>query len=169
MKTFRTRAAFVVALSVAVLGLSIGGHVLSTAEASPLRLVSAVGDSALAATVPTGQVLDLRLNSKPLYLGTIDATTTSKTNAQATTAFNTTGDLLKGKVLLIQNAGIVTIRLYAVAASTDAVTNTRGAAANFGPEIQPGERVVMAMDLSNGYLAGIATSSTANIDVWELK
>lgn len=167
MKTFKSRAAVVVASFIAALSLSVGGYSLSTAEASPLRLAAVVGEVSTAATVPSGPVLDLRLNSTPTYLGTIDATTTAKTNAEATTPFNTTGDLLKGKVLLIQNAGTVSIRLYAVNGSTDDVSNTRGA--GFGPEIQPGERIIMVMNLSNGYLAGITTSSTANIDIWELK
>lgn len=103
----------------------------------------------------------------PVYLGTIDATTTSKTNHQATTPFNNTGGALCGKLLLIQNAGSVAVRLHAVTTTTGTTTNTRGT--GFGPEIQSKERVIVFMDDTRCYMAGIALSSTANIDFWELQ
>lgn len=114
----------------------------------------------------TGDALSNTLNGYPLYLGTVDATTTAKTNAEATTPFATTGDNLKGKVLMIQNAGAVSVRLHPVSTSTGDVSNTRGA--GFGPEIQPGERIYVTMGSTYGYLSVIATSSTANVDFWEM-
>lgn len=114
----------------------------------------------------TGDALSNALNGYPLYLGTVDATTTSKTNAQATTAFAASGDALAGKVLMIQNAGTVSIRLHPVATSTGTVSNTRGA--GFGPEIQPGERIDVTMGRTYSFLAIIATSGAANVDFWEM-
>lgn len=108
------------------------------------------------------------LNGIPIYLGTIDATTTSKTNHQATTPFNNTGSALCGKVLLIQNAGAIDIRIHPVTTNTDTVSNSRGT--GFGPAISPGERVIVFMPTgSRCWVAGITTSSTANIDFWELQ
>lgn len=113
-----------------------------------------------------GQTLQGALSGYPVYLGTVDATTTAKTNAEATTPFGSSGELLKGKVLLIQNAGSVDIRLHPVATSTGDVSNTRGA--GFGVAISPGERIIIRMGEAYGYMAVITTSSTANVDFWEL-
>lgn len=113
-----------------------------------------------------GAHLQNALNGYPVYLGTVDATTTSKTNHEATTAFNNTGEALTGKVLLIYNAGSVDIRVHPVATNTGTTTNTRGA--RFGVPIGPNERVIITMGRLYPWLAVIATSSTANVDVWEL-
>lgn len=106
------------------------------------------------------------LNGYPLYLGTVDATTTSKTNHEATTPFNDTGEALKGKVLLIVNAGTVDIRIHPMALNNGVVSNSRGA--GFGVPVGAGERVTVRMGTSYGFMAVIATSSTANVDIWEL-
>lgn len=111
-------------------------------------------------------VLTQILSGSPSYLGTIDATTTSKTNTQATTTFPSTGDL-SGKVLLIQNAGSVDIRLSGVTSGTATVSNSRGV--GFAVAIAPGERVIVTLKSNQTHLAVIATSSTANVDVWELR
>jgi hypothetical protein len=113
-----------------------------------------------------GDALSDALNGYPVYLGTVDATTTSKTNAQASSAFANSGDALRGKVLMIQNAGSVSIRIHPVSSSTGTVANARGT--GFGPEIQPGERVYIRMGETYPYLAVIATSSTASVDFWEM-
>lgn len=114
----------------------------------------------------TGHARNDALNGYPVYLGTIDATTTAKTNAEATTEFADDGETLKGKTLMIQNAGSVSIRLHPVAASTGDVSNTRGA--GFGPEIQPGERIYVTMGTTYGFLSVITTTGTANVDFWEV-
>lgn len=107
-------------------------------------------------------------NGTPLYLGTIDATTTSKTNHEATTAFSNTGDALGGKILLIHNTGTTAARVYGVTTNTGTVTNTRGAAAAFGVPIAPDSIKVLTMTADRKFLAVIMVSSTANVDVWEL-
>jgi hypothetical protein len=105
------------------------------------------------------------LNGSPVYLGTIDCTGTSKTNAQATTPFGNTGDMLKGKVLLVCNSGSVTVYVHPVATSTGTTTAVRGA--GFGVPIGPGERVYITMNAKYPYIAAI-TTTTANLDFWEM-
>jgi hypothetical protein len=100
----------------------------------------------------------------PTYLGTYDATGTSKTNSQATTPFGHTGDFLTGKVLLVHNAGSVAVRIHPVAASYGTVTTNR--TGNHGVYVEAGEKATLRM--AQPYLAVITTSSTANVDVWEL-
>ncbi len=55
---------------------------------------------------------------EPFYLGSYNATTTAKTNAEVGTPFAITGEFLKHKVLLLHNTGSVTIRILPVATST---------------------------------------------------
>ncbi len=105
----------------------------------------------------------------PQFLGRYDATGTSKTNAQATDAFNATAATsLAGKTLLIINNGGVEISIYPVTTTTGTVTRTYAAAANLGVPVAAGARVTLTMGPSHGYLAVITASSTANVDVWEL-
>lgn len=103
----------------------------------------------------------------PVYLGTIDATTTAKTNAEATTPFANSGELLKGKVLAVHNAGAVDVRIALVATSTGDVTSTRDAA-GFGWTIKAGDQKTFRVGSTLGYLSVITVSSTANFDVFEL-
>ena len=114
----------------------------------------------------TGIHLQGAIVGYPVYLGTYDATTTSKTNHQATTVFNNTGVALKGKVLCIYNAGSVDVRWHPTATNDGTTTNTRGA--TFGVPLAPGSFATVRMGETYGWLAVIATSSTANVDVWEL-
>jgi hypothetical protein len=102
----------------------------------------------------------------PRYLGTTDCTTTSKTNAQATTAYPASGDL-SGKCLLIYNASTtVDVHVHPVSSSTGTVTTNR--TGNHGAPVKPGSFVEITMGGSDSHLAAITASSTANLDVWEL-
>lgn len=103
----------------------------------------------------------------PRYLGSYNATTTAKTNAEVTTPFGTGTGLLKNKVLLLHNAGSVAVRLLEVSTSTGDVTTTRNAA-GFGVYLEAGEKATMRMGPDLGYLSIITTSSTADVDVWEM-
>jgi hypothetical protein len=123
---------------------------------------------ALAQTDPVSPVAELATaQGMPDYLGSYNATTTAKTNAEVTTPFGTGTGLLKNKVLLIHNAGSVAIRLLPVATSTGDVTTTRNAA-GFGVYVAADEKVTLRM-VGMGYLSIITTSSTADVDVHELK
>jgi hypothetical protein len=100
------------------------------------------------------------------YLGTIDATTTSKTNAEATTPFNTTGELLKGKLLMFM-CDATTVRVATVSTSTSTVTTNR--TGSFGvPIATANSAMYVLMGQRNGYIAAITSASTANVDVWEM-
>lgn len=103
----------------------------------------------------------------PVYLGTIDATTSAKTNAEATTPFGHTGELLKGQVLAVHNAGSVDVRIAMVELSTGDVTSTRNAA-GFGWTIKAGDQKVFRNGSAYGYLSVITVSSTANVDVFRM-
>lgn len=109
------------------------------------------------------------LSGSPRYLGVIDFTGTSKTNSQATSAFNATAPALAGKVLLLQPDQDVYIRT--VQTSTGTVTSTNGI------KIAAGERVQIVMDdldskvpdgESYGWIAAIRVSVSGNLKVWEL-
>lgn len=110
----------------------------------------------------------------PVYTGTIDATTTSKTCTQATTPFGTSASLAPAagtgdhRFFLVQNAeaSTVSVRVSAVATPTGTVSNTRGT--GFAPSIRPGERVLLKISLDLPYIAAIALSSGANVDIFEL-
>lgn len=118
-----------------------------------------------AAKGPTG---DLAASvGSPRYLGSYNATATAKTNAEVSTPFGTGTGLLKNKVLLVDNQGAVDIRILEVSTSTGDVTTTRDAA-GFGVLVRAGSAVTLRMGPDLGYLSVITTSSTANVDVWEL-
>ncbi len=102
----------------------------------------------------------------PVYLGTVDATTTAKTNKEATTPFNDTTPALSGKVLLVYNAGSVDVRLHPVDTDTGDTTNTRGA--GFGVPLAAGAFFTIRMGSTYRWMSVITTSSTANVDFWEL-
>lgn len=101
----------------------------------------------------------------PVYLGSYNVTTTSKTNGQVGTTFNTSGDGLAGKTLLLITDADV--RILPVTSSTGVVTTTRDAA-GFGVLVSAGSRVTLRMGPAATHLAIIHASSTANVDVWEL-
>ncbi len=99
------------------------------------------------------------LNGSPQFLGVIVATTT-KNNHDTAAAFNNTGDALKAKVLLVQPDAAC----YVLAGTLNTATVT---AAN-GVRLEANEKYVLTMRDSEGWLAGLAVSGTANIRVWEL-
>lgn len=99
-------------------------------------------------------------NGSPSFLGVIDATTTSKTNHQATTPFANTVDALKGKTILIQSSAACFI--LPVSTNTGTVT-----AAN-GVKLAADERVIITMGSAQGWLAAILASGTGNVRVWEM-
>lgn len=134
--------------------------------AAVLGLALVAPAPAVAARPANVSQLLLLLNGKPKYLGTIDVTTTSKTNAQATTAFGHTGTLLKNMVLLIQ-CDAAGVRIHPVAEEDDTVTTNR--AGNHGVELsEEKERIIIVMDNTDGYVAAIIGSGTANCDFWRL-
>lgn len=103
----------------------------------------------------------------PVYLGSYNATTSAKTNAEVATPFSNSGDGLAGKVLMVHNTGTDDVRILPVAGSTDDVTITRNAA-GFGVLVSAGSKVTLRMQPAMPYLAVICPSSTATVDVWEL-
>lgn len=101
------------------------------------------------------------------YLGVIDFTNVSKTNAQATAPFGATG--LQGKHLIMQCTQDVYI--LPVASSTGTVTSTNGFT------MYAGETKSFWMDdvdskapagESYGWLAALRVSADGNLKVWEL-
>lgn len=106
----------------------------------------------------------------PVFLGTIDFTGTSKTNAQATTPFSATFPGLAGKALLLQTDQDVYV--LPVTTSTGTVTSSNGV------KLSAGERVTITMpdrdqrDISGDapdFLAALQVSAGGNLKVWELK
>lgn len=138
---------------------------------SPLLLLIALGGIAYAAangTPPKNpEAAQAAAVGSPRYLGSYNATTTAKTNAEVATPFGTGTGLLKNKTLLIHNAGTVAVRILEVSTSTGDVTTTRNAA-GFGVYVNAGEKATLTMGPDMGYLSVITTSSTSDLDVWEL-
>lgn len=104
------------------------------------------------------------------YLGTIDFTSTSRTNAQATTPFNDTSPALAGKHLILQTSQDVYI--LPVQTSTGTVTSTNGFT------LYAGETKSFWMDDFDeravagepyAWLAALRVSADGNLKVWELK
>ena len=116
-----------------------------------------------------GQHLQDAIQGYAVYLGTIDCTGTSKTNHQATTAFNNTGEGLSGKVLMLVNEHTDVIRIYPVKANDGTVTVTRAAGAAFGFPIQPGAALTMNMGDAYSWLAAVAASGAGKLDEFEKK
>ncbi len=104
----------------------------------------------------------------PVYLGRIAAGATSQTNGQTADAFNTTGDGLAGKNILVLNAGTVEVSVYPVTSSTGTTTRTYAAAASYGVPIPAGESRTIRMGSGATHLATITDSAAANVDVWEM-
>lgn len=104
------------------------------------------------------------LNGQPEFLGTIDFTGTSKTNAQASVAFNDTGDTLCGKLLLVQVATGGSAYLGKAVTSTSTVTATNGV------ELALKERALWMMPMGvNCFLAALRVSVDGTLKVWWLK
>jgi hypothetical protein len=91
------------------------------------------------------------------YLGTIDYTDTSKTNATATTPFGTGTGELSHKTLLIQPSTAVHI-LTGTAPTAASTTSVK---------IGADERVAVHMG-AHTKLAAIRSASSGNLLVWEL-
>lgn len=108
------------------------------------------------------------INGSPRYLGVIDFTSSSRTNASGATAtFNVAG--LAGKTLLLQTDQDVYI--LPVATASGAVTSTNGV------KLTAGERVIIVMDdidskapagETYAWLAALRVSADGNLKVWEL-
>lgn len=112
----------------------------------------------------------VKLSGCPVFLGTIDFTATSKTNAQATTPFNDASPALAGMSLLLQTSQDVYI--LPVLSSSTAVSSTNGIL------ITAGERVILTMDDFDeraiagevrAWLAAVRSSQDGNLKVWELR
>lgn len=99
------------------------------------------------------------VNGTHKYLGTIVATTT-KNNHDTASAFNNTGEALKGKVLLVQPDAAC----YILAATTNAGTVTT----SNGLKLIADQTYVIMMTEAHGWLACLSVSGTANLKVWEL-
>lgn len=108
----------------------------------------------------------------PVLLGTIDATTTGKTNGSCSVPFNVAYPALLGKALLIQPDA----ECYITVAYGSAVVITTADSIKFARD----ERVIILMDEVsraqienpgswNGYIAAVTSSGTANVKVWELQ
>jgi hypothetical protein len=99
------------------------------------------------------------LNGVPVYLGVVVATTT-KNNHDTVAAFNDTGEALKGKVVMMQSDAAFYFNCGTVNTATATTTN--------GVLVAAGERVVMLMGSSYGWIACLSVSGTANVKFWEL-
>lgn len=111
----------------------------------------------------------IKLSGNPRLLGTIDFTATSKTNHQATTPFNNTGNALLGKVLVLS----ATQNCYILPVTTNVGTVTTAT----GVPLFANERVIMVMDDIDlsvaagefyGWLACIRSTADGNLRIWEL-
>ena len=96
----------------------------------------------------------------PSYLGTITSTGTSVNNHSTSSAFNNTGDALKGRMLQCQ----ADAACYMLPGTTNAAAVT---SAN-GVLIPANGTYVVTMGENDGWLAVISVSGTANVKVWEL-
>jgi hypothetical protein len=94
-------------------------------------------------------------------LGVLVATT-SVNNLTTAAPFNSTGDGLKGKVLMLQPDTACWIKTGAsdVAATTSATGSSVKVAAE--------ERVIVRMSHDSGYIAAIAVAGTSNVRVFEM-
>lgn len=92
-------------------------------------------------------------------LGTIVATTT-KNNHDTASAFNNTGEALKGLTLLIQPDAACYMR--------SVTTNSGTATTSNGMYVDANERLVCTMGGSAGWLAVVSASGTCNVKVWLL-
>lgn len=125
----------------------------------------ALADQAELATMSQLE-LEKRLYAVPRPLGVIASTGTTKNNHDTAAAFNNTGDALKGKILLLRSS--VAARFLPGTANTAATVATAGQATT-GVPIAAGERVVVVMTDTYGWVAYLPDSGSGNLEVWELK
>lgn len=102
------------------------------------------------------------LYGSPQHLGTIIATTT-KNNHDTAVPFNNTGDALKGKLLMLQGDAAFHYR----AVTTNAGTVTTGTSGTAGPKAEANEKVYIRVRSNEGWVACLAVSGTANVQVFE--
>jgi len=111
----------------------------------------------------------VKYSGSPRFLGVIDFTGASKTNAQATVPFNAADPALAGKILLLQSSADVYV--LPVASSTGTVTTSNGVL------VFSGERVIITCDDIDktdiagerfGWLAAIQSVGAGNLRIWEL-
>lgn len=96
----------------------------------------------------------------PVYLGTIAATTTSKNNHSTGTAFNNTGEALKGKLLLVQPDVACYVRQVSANDGTASSTN--------GVKLAADQIFYLSMRSTKGWLACVSVSGTVNLRVFEM-
>lgn len=99
------------------------------------------------------------VNGTHVLLGTIVATTT-KNNTDTAVPFNSTGEGLKGKTLLVQPDAACYILPGLLSTSTVTTAN--------GLKLSADQTYVIMMGASYGWLACLSVSGTANLKVWEL-
>lgn len=100
-------------------------------------------------------------SGEPNYLGVIDATATSKTNAQATAPFNAAAPGLALMNILIQPD--VDCYVLPVTTSAGTVSSTNGV------KITAGERVLIGLTELKPWIAVIRDTASGNIRFWEMK
>ncbi len=134
-----------------------------------LLAIAVVGEFATAQPIPPAAMSAQTVGS-PSIIGVIDCTTTSKTNGQATQAFNSTGTGLQWKTLLVYNGGSTVAHVRPVSTSTGLATYwiPDGGLNGYGVPIAAGAIGTIHMS-DQPFLACIMASSTANLVVWELK
>ncbi len=109
-----------------------------------------------------GYQLHQTLNGSPTFLGVITATTTQN-NHDTAVPFNDTSNALMGKVLLLQADSAC----YIYVGTTNAVTAI-GTATGNGLFLNSGERLILTMGESQGWVACVPYDETTNLKVWEL-
>ena len=144
-------------------------HTEQAALADSVRVIrGAVREELLTVAKRPGDAfsLSMKLYGSPKYLGVIDYTGTSKTNHEATTPFNNTGDALCGKVLLIHSA--TASHVLPVDTNTGTVTTATGV-----PVGADAVRILTMPPSNTGltrcWLAVIRNAASGNLSVWELE
>jgi hypothetical protein len=122
------------------------------------------------------------INGSPQYLGALVSTGTAVNNATTATPFNATAlnppgftNTLAGKVLLLQTsaAGLIKRSNSATMVAPTVVVAQQSVmppAANTEPGVSlaSGERVVVTMLPTDGWLQWLPVTGSANLLVWEL-
>lgn len=140
-----------------------------------LLLVSCLALAPLVASADTYRpdtplLLALRLSGTPIPLGCISSSDGAAYNNHTTSgggcsAFENTGIALKGKTLLVYAAAAG--RILPGTANTASTTATAGGA-TAGVPVKAGERVVIVMGNTYGWLAWKPDASGNSLEVWEL-
>jgi hypothetical protein len=103
------------------------------------------------------------LYGNPVHLGTVIATTT-KNNTDTAVPFNSTGDALKGKMLLLQSDAAFYVR----AGTVSTITVTTGTSTTAGVKVEAGEKYILSMGREQGWIACVSASGTATVQVFEM-